>query len=245
MTQMSTSIHLPLFPATLEQYFSVSHKGKTYELPPWQKLAIIVTAIAGIALHGIGVLFAFQLSYYLRNRLVEHLAADSIPVQPTPQPPAMVPPADEEQIKQRITNVRTEIDKMQKLKKMMPSSWEVINNKYLPECSIEGRHFVNIDTISYGYTIPNFSPLLLPKGIYCVHSSQSDDLQKTSVSKEYDQMMIEEFGEDNVYHLVLCFHAPSNNVKKVHKHQLELYDSRDFDDPLHKKNITAFEQSLN
>ena len=94
MSLLAASPHPPLFPSSVEQYFSVSYQGKTYELPSWQKIAIVITAIAGVALFGIGVLFGFGLSYYLRNRLIEQLAADSsilpsLPLEPIKEPDPM------------------------------------------------------------------------------------------------------------------------------------------------------------
>lgn len=65
--------NVPFFPPSVRSLFSVEYEGKTHELQTWQKVAIVVTAVAGIALLGIGVLLGVYLSQHFRTQLVGQL----------------------------------------------------------------------------------------------------------------------------------------------------------------------------
>jgi len=64
------SIHpkVLLFPSSGNELFSIQHKGKTHELPCWQKVAIVVTCIVGALLLGVGVLLGFALFLWLKRK---------------------------------------------------------------------------------------------------------------------------------------------------------------------------------
>jgi hypothetical protein len=61
------------FPSHISGLFSVQHCDKKYELKAWQKIAIVITGLAGVLLAGVGVLLGFCLSHYFRTRLVDQL----------------------------------------------------------------------------------------------------------------------------------------------------------------------------
>lgn len=326
---MTQAIQLPrisFFPSSVNEFFSISYKEKIHELPPWQKTAIILTSIAGIALFGIGILFGFGLSYYFRSRLVEQIAADTSilaqmsqinesgkpnpaivieppkpALEPRPvltdtapktdsqtvksdlaiviEPPKPVPElqptlttmqgkqdsaftqvskqtlqeaqqaapiADDQLLKQQVEKIRTAID--QTRYEVIPLKEEFINDKTLEKWSMEGRHFLSIANGRRGHKIPDFSPLLLPKGIYCIYWTDKNDIaQEQERNDKYSRMIIDQFGENNVYHLVICEHQPKYTVSlvhKIHKHQLELYAQTSINDLINQNCIEEFEEHL-
>jgi hypothetical protein len=149
-------------------------------------------------------------------------------------------------IKQRVENVRGAIDARQKARGLEAVSEELINDQVLGEWSIEGRHFISIQRGNRRHTIPEFSPLLLPKGIYCIYPTDNtyDMTGNTVIYDEYNQMMINEFGIDKIFHLVMCEYKPEDSdvepQKKIHKHQLELYSGVAISDKINASSIQDF-----
>src|SRR5690348_9424469 len=67
--------YVPFFPPSFSDLFSVRFNGEQHDLNGWHKTAIVITALAGVLLAGVGVLLRFCLSHYLRSKLVDQLMA--------------------------------------------------------------------------------------------------------------------------------------------------------------------------
>jgi hypothetical protein len=243
---------IAFFPSKFSEYFSVKFDGKTYELSSWEKKAIIITGVIGTLLAGIGILLGFYVSYCLRNKLVEQLVAQRGQLnapQPQGEDPSQVitldqsaamvvepVEVDERLITERVEQARAKID-AQRTMRNFPVT---INGQTLNQLSKQGRHFIFIKDSNLEYDIPDFFPLALPKGIYCVYNASTPRLEAAH-SKAFNQLMEDEFGLDDLYHLVLFPMRAEPVCDKLHRHQVELCT---LNPEFNAKSIEAFKKRV-
>jgi hypothetical protein len=146
-------------------------------------------------------------------------------------------PEADRQIAERMKTARGKIEAMTTNHKGIPTT---INAIPLEKFSGNGRHFIHIRNGYSDFRIPEFKTDTLPRGIYCIYAASTPRIRLLH-SAEMNQVMIDEFGAQNIYHIIIVNQTVEMLLERMHNHQLTLYTGNL---EANRKNIKNFEERV-